>query len=157
MKKYLRFIKEDINIKQIYQPDEISCGPTCIKMTYDFLKGNLAKIDDICSMCETDDIIGTPPHRMILGLDELKIKYNEKNGFDELHTAIDKGNPCILRTFTQKIPHWIVIIGYDKDKYIVNDPWLGQLVYNEKQLNDIWKDRDHYFFEILSEYDQFYT
>lgn len=145
----------------MYQPDAISCGPTCIKMTYDFLNGNLSKIDDICLMCETDDIIGTTPHRMILGLDQLNIKYNKKNGFEELHVALDNGNPCILRTFTQQIPHWVVVIGYENKKhnyygynYIVNDPWLGQLVYNENELNNIWKDRDYYFFEILSEYDK---
>ncbi len=64
-------------VKQIRQPDGISCGPTCIKMVGDFFKGEVASIEDICKSCGTDHITGTPPERMRKGLASLDIKYVE--------------------------------------------------------------------------------
>lgn len=142
-------------LKHIYQPDGISCGPTCIKMVGDFYKGEVDSIDKICLHCETDNIIGTPPERMRKGLDKLKIKYvehiSEENPFQSLRDVIDNGSLPILRTFTHKIPHWIVVHSYDDNVFHVNDPWLGQITYNKKELNSIWKDRDYFFFEILKD------
>lgn len=145
-------------LKHIYQPDGISCGPTCIKMVGEFFKGNIDSIEEICFHCETDNIIGTPPERMRKGLNKLKIKYiehiSEENPFESLRDVIDRGSLPILRTFTHNIPHWIVVHSYDEDNqkiFHVNDPWLGQIEYNEKELNKIWKDRDYFFFEIVKE------
>ena len=34
-------------------------------------------IQSICEMCGTDWVVGTPPDRMVKGMDALKIKYVE--------------------------------------------------------------------------------
>ena len=39
-------------VKHLYQPDGISCGPTCIKMVGDFFKGEVDSIDEICKGLE---------------------------------------------------------------------------------------------------------
>ncbi len=145
-------------MKHIRQPDGISCGPTCIKMVGDFFKGEVASIEDICKSCGTDHITGTPPERMRKGLAALGIKYiehmDDENPYDSLRTAIDNGSVTMLRTLTHRVPHWIVVHSYDlknPDTFYVNDPWLGQLEYNEKQLEEIWKERNYFFFEVLKE------
>ena len=73
-------------VKHMYQPDGISCGPTCINMVGDFFKGEVDSIDEICKSCGTDNITGTPPDRMRKGLDSLDIQYiehmDEENPYD---------------------------------------------------------------------------
>jgi predicted double-glycine peptidase len=53
----------------------------------------------------------------------------------------------------QKHCHWIVIFDYELDGgiFYVNDPWLGEITYNESELYEIWKDRNFFFFEIPKE------
>jgi GNAT superfamily N-acetyltransferase len=142
-------------VKHLKQPDGISCGPTCIKMVADFFKGNIPSIQEICKMCGTDSITGTPPERMRKGLDSLGIEYiehiDDKNPYQSLRDAIDRGSVTMLRTLTHGVPHWIVVHSYESDVFNVNDPWLGQLQYNEKQLEKIWKERNFFFFEVPKE------
>lgn len=148
-------------VKQIRQPDGISCGPTCIKMVGDFFKGEVASIEDICKSCGTDHITGTPPERMRKGLASLDIKYiehiDDENPYQSLRDAIDRGSVTMLRTLTHRVPHWIVVHSYNQESpniFYVNDPWLGQLEYNEEQLEEIWRERNYFFFEVLKENEQ---
>jgi GNAT superfamily N-acetyltransferase len=140
-------------VKHIYQPTGNSCGPTCIKMVGEFIMGNVSEIDDICKTCGTDWVVGTPPEKMKIGLDSLGIKFiehsNEIEPYQSIRNVIDKGNVSIVRTMTKGVPHWIVIDGYDNDTFNVNDPWLGQIKYNEEELGNIWKVRDYFFYEII--------
>jgi GNAT superfamily N-acetyltransferase len=144
---------DEVDIPHIYQPDGYSCGPTCIKMVGDFLVGDVGRIDDICKSCGTDMIVGTPPGRMKKGLDNLGIRYiehqKELEPIQSIKNAIDKGNVGVVRTITQGVPHWIVIIGYTEESFEVNDPWLGPLRYTEEELDRIWRIRDFFYFEIL--------
>jgi hypothetical protein len=148
-------------VKHVRQPDGISCGPTCIKMVGDFFKGEVDSIEKICKSCGTDHITGTPPERMRKGLASLDIKYvehmDDENPFQSLRDAIDKGSVTMLRTLTHRVPHWIVVHSYNQETqniFYVNDPWLGQLEYNEEQLDEIWKERNYFFFEVLKENEQ---
>lgn len=147
----IKSLNEQIN--HIFQPTGNSCGPTCIKMVGDFLVGDIGKIDDICKTCGTDWVVGTPPDRMKIGLDKLGIKYvehiSEIEPFQSIINTIDKGNVAIVRTVTQNVPHWIVIDGYNNDKFHVNDPWLGPIEYTEEELDSIWRIREFFYFEII--------
>lgn len=141
-------------VEHIYQPTGNSCGPTCIKMVGEFIKGNIPSIDEICEMCGTDWVVGTPPERMKIGLDELGINHiehiNEIEPYQSIKNVVDKGNVAIVRTITQGVPHWIVIHDYNGDTFTVNDPWLGPKTYTEKELDEIWRVRNHFFYEIIT-------
>ena len=145
-------------VKHLRQPNGISCGPTCIKMVADFFKGNIPSIEEICKMCGTDSITGTPPERMRKGLNQLDIQYvehmDEENPYESLRNIIDNGSVAMLRTLTHRVPHWIVVHFYDGDLFFVNDPWLGQIQYNEDQLEEIWKERNYFFFEVVKDNDE---
>jgi len=141
-------------VKQIFQPTGNSCGPTCIKMVGEFLKGEIPEIEKICKACGTDWLVGTPPEKMEKGLKEFNINYKthfrEREPFQSLQNTFERGNLAIVRTLTQQIPHWIVIKNFSNDEYEVNDPWLGEIKYTEKELEEIWKVRDFFYYEIIT-------
>jgi hypothetical protein len=76
---------------------------------------------------------------------------DEESPYDSLRSVIDNGSVAMLRTLTQRVPHWIVVHSYDDDIFYVNDPWLGQLTYSETDLEEIWKERNYFFFEVIKE------
>lgn len=145
------------------QPTGNSCGPTCLYMAFEYILNHpndlpftvpvKYTIEDICKMCCTDWVVGTPPDRMEKGLKALNIHYVEHmcspRPFDLLKQVINDGNIPILRTITKGAPHWIIIQNADKDGYETLDPWQGHILYTEKELDSIWKPRQYQFFEIL--------
>lgn len=152
-------------IKHIYQPTAHTCGPACLYMVFKYLTNRQSvssdvnfTIEDIALICGTDWEVGTPPDRMEKGMKELDIKYiehiNSPNPFNFLQSVIDNGNIPVLRTITKDAPHWIIVDGYKDYEndgiilYNILDPWLGEIKYTEKDLEDIWAVRDYQFFEI---------
>ena len=152
-------------IKHIFQPTAHTCGPSCLYMVFKYLTNRQSvdsemnfTIEDIALICGTDWEVGTPPDRMEKGMKELDIKYiehiNTPNPFNHLQSVIDSGNIPIVRTITKGAPHWIIVDGYKDYQndgivlYNILDPWLGEIKYTEKELNDIWTVRDYQFFEI---------
>lgn len=150
-------------IKHVYQPTGITCGPTCLYMIKHYLvnKPNDLPFDvdikltiqEIEIMCGTDSIVGTPPDRMMKGMNELKIPYiehfNPPHPYSLLQDLLDDGHLAILRTITRGVPHWIIVHGYKDNVYYVADPWLGKITYTEEKLNEIWEPRQYQFFEIV--------
>lgn len=139
-------------MKHIFQPNGISCGPTCIKMASEFANKVIDEIDVICASCGTDSKVGTPPDKMIIGLNKYEFNYkihmDTKTPFNNLKEIINNGSIGILRTITKEIPHWIIVKSYNDNIYDVYDPWLGKITYTEKELDSIWKVRNYFFFEI---------
>ena len=149
-------------IKHFFQPTGNACGPTCLYMVNQYFTGDVDRgfnpyptIKDISEMCGTDWIVGTPPDRMEVGMKKIGLNYIEyvhtKRSFDLLKNVIDDNNIPILRTITQGVPHWIIVKGYIGFEFFINDPWLGEITYSEKQLDEIWKVRHYQFFEIIDD------
>ena len=165
MKNLIKKILNEVNVPHHYQPTGHSCGPTCLKMVHDFFVGDRFKISDICRACGTDWVVGTPPDRMAKGLKYMGIQYIEhmmdEDPFQSLKDAIDKGHPCVVRTVTQGVPHWIIVVDYDADTFMVNDPWLGRILYDMEEFDEIWfsgrdKIREYFFYEITGGDDTVY-
>lgn len=157
MRNLIKKILNEVNVPHHYQPTGHSCGPTCLKMVHDFFVGDRFKISDICRACGTDWVVGTPPDRMAKGLKYMGIQYVEhmmdEDPFQSIKDAIDKGHPCIVRTVTQGVPHWIIVVDYDADTFMVNDPWLGRILYDREEFDEIWfsgrdKIREYFFYEV---------
>lgn len=153
-------------IKHYHQPTGNTCGPTCLYMVHVYLQNDLpfivdtkTTIQDIEHLCGTDWIVGTPPDRMEKGMNALQMKYveyvNQSRPYDLLKLAIDAGNIPILRTITKGVPHWIIVPSYLVDEkngeilYHILDPWQGEIKYSERQLDEVWKQRQYQFFEII--------
>ncbi len=155
-----------MKIKHFSQPTGNSCGPTCLKMVKDYLDDYpdynphefhyfSKSVEEIMEICQTDWIVGTPPNRMELGMKKLSLKYveyiNPPRPFEFLKEIISSKNIPILRTITFNVPHWILIKGYSENNFLVNDPWLGEIIYTEKELDNIWKLRNYQFYEIIND------
>ena len=134
-------------MEHIFQPTGHSCGPTCIKM---ILPDESPSIEELIELCSTDWTIGTPPERMEYAFNALNISYKIKSGFQSLKSAVAYRKPCIVRTITDEIPHWIIVYGYyeKEDFWFINDPASGKIEYNSDELERIWKPRDFFYFEI---------
>lgn len=145
------------NIDLILQPDGISCGNTCIKMILDFKKiYSDVSISDIVDICGTNMIHGTRDVEMIKGLTYFNIPNkqnffidNDEHNIKYLDNILNQNNIFLLRSLTQGIKHWVIVIGKENDYYIVNDPWLGVQRYTIEQLLNIWRPRNYDGFEIF--------
>lgn len=157
-----------MNIKHVFQPTGNSCGPTCLYMVLNYIinsplvKNDLPfdvapkySIDDICTMCGTDWIVGTPPDRMEKGMKALGLEYTEYIGsprpYELLRQVIDDGNIPIIRTITNGIPHWVIVKRYNfvhNDLFEILCPSRGDVKYDEAELDKIWSPRQYQFFEV---------
>ena len=139
-------------MKHIFQPDGVSCGPTCIKMACDFSNIVTPSIDEICEICGTDNVVGTPPKKLTKGLFHFNVNFiihdDVVTPYETLIQILNESSICVLRTITHNVPHWIIVKTYNNDKFLVYDPWLGVLEYTENELDNIWKIRNYYFYEI---------
>lgn len=146
-----------MKINHIQQPDEISCGPACLKMVFDYMEpGNKMSINLIRHLAETDYIKGTTLEDMLTVLKTCKINHESPVLFSKidalsyLNVSLENNNPIILRTLTKGIKHWIVITDFDGTKYSVNDPWFGQIEYTQQEILDIWRPRNFNCISILN-------
>lgn len=107
---------------------------------------------EICDLCGTDSITGTPPERLEKGMNALGMNYihhvNSQEPFQHLKEVLYNGNLPIVRTFTHGIPHWIIVSGYEDDSFYINDPWQGEIQYTTEQLNNVWVGRHYEFYEV---------
>ena len=144
------------------QPTGNTCGPACIKMVHSSIHGiqnsSQITIPQIAYMCGTDWLVGTPPDRMENGLKSLSIDYiiNEGNEepFKSIQESINRESFVILRTITKGSPHWIIVDNHQDGLYNILDPWLGRIQYRTKELNEIWKVRNYFYFEIPKQHER---
>lgn len=128
-----------------------TCGPACINMVYNFLNGTNTNIEFYIAKYVGTNNRGTIDTEMAQGLEWLGIRFKfPREDTTEYLAKILENNVIILRTLTYGIKHWIVLYDYDNvsKRFLVNDPWLGQIKYTHKEVYDIWSVRNFDFFEI---------
>lgn len=124
-----------LRLDWIGQPDELTCGPTCLAM----LHGGIASrhgfegfvdVASIAAMCATDATNGTTHEGMAVGVRGLGLAAKTCFGRDAFARAWDSAlaedKPLLLRTLTRCVPHWIVALPIQSGAEIL-DPWLGRL------------------------------
>ena len=113
------------------QPDQMDCGPTCLKMIAKFFDVSIA-LQDIRDLCQINrDGVS------LLGIS----KAAERVGFRTLAVKIDASQlrdlemPCILHW---KQNHFVILYKIAKDKFFIADPAVGLLALDEKEFNTNW-------------------
>lgn len=112
------------------QPDHITCGPTSVTMV---LKqyGKNVKIEEVRKATKTDWItvngnkIGTTsPDFIVEAMKGFGVSATRRIGtLDELRYYVSCNRPPIIITRTGKyLLHYVVVIGFNKDNFILADP-----------------------------------
>ena len=147
-----------LKIPFFHQKKNYTCGPASLKMVFDFF-GMKFKEEDIARKAKTDKT-GTK-HDSLINVARKNGFYcyvHENGSINQIGHFIDIDLPVIV-DYTEPSDgegHYAVIIGYDKNKFILNDPWNGKkfhLSFNEfkKRWHDFHKRHVyHCWFLILS-------
>jgi predicted double-glycine peptidase len=129
------FFKQDTNY---------SCGPATILMIFQFY-GKIFSEEKLIEKLNTRKETGTCHQAMIeLAKDEGFYVYeNNESSLDEIKSFINKKVPVIVH-YTEPANdegHYSVLIGIDKNKIILNDPWNGEkFKINIEEFEKRWKD-----------------
>lgn len=116
------------------------CGAACLSMVAVYLTGDTGLTPDVIADYAAEngyfvDGSGTSWDLFTKGINHYGLKSkNVSNSNDAIINALSKGDPIIASVgagdFTKK-GHYIVIVGYDDDGFIVNDPY--SLVNSQKR------------------------
>ena len=149
---------QDLNDKFTYlkQTTGINCGPTSLKMLLDYYDSNInPSIDELTEIMEVDMEAGTTDVRMKKGLVHCNLNHEQIKVNDDaltfLKNYVKNDRKILLRTLTRGVKHWVVVYDYKDDLFLVADPWLGKIKYNEKQIYNIWKPRNFDGFVVYGE------
>jgi predicted double-glycine peptidase len=152
---------QDINDKFPHLPQTtgINCGPTSLKILLNYYRSSVSPtIDELTEIMETDYEFGTTDIRMKkglvhCGLNHKQIVTDDTNALPLLKNYVKNDRKILLRTLTRGVKHWVVVYDYQNDKFLVSDPWLGKIKYNEEQIYSIWKPRNFDGFVVYGEED----
>lgn len=141
---------QDINDKFPYlkQTTGINCGPTSLKMLLEYYRTNInPSIDELTDVMEVDIEAGTTDVRMRKGLVHCKLNHKQikvggDNAMTFLKNYVKNDRKILLRTLTRGVKHWVVVYDFKDNLFLVADPWLGKIKYNEIQIYNIWKPRN---------------
>jgi ABC-type bacteriocin/lantibiotic exporter with double-glycine peptidase domain len=107
---------------------DYSCCPACVCMVLAFYGAEHAE-KDLRILLRTR-IAGTSAVNVMLKLPELGFTATVTRAtFYELMQAVREGRPCIVQVFTEHLHYWdigwmhdVVVVGFDEDVVLVNDP-----------------------------------
>jgi hypothetical protein len=122
--------------KVILQPDEISCGPSCVAMIRRELGirhgvSSPLGVGHFGSMCGTNDRIGTVPAGLDIAFAGLGVAADFRSGggrdrvLGDSLEALARGDLVLCRTLTNGVKHWTLAHGFEAGRFDVADPWLG--------------------------------
>lgn len=138
-----------------FQPDGITCGPTCIKMVAEaYDKGRFLSIKQLSNYGEVDHKTGSTLDKMMLMMNIVDIIYRSpkkenKNMNYMINEVLNRGNFAIVRTLTQGQKHWILAYAHKDGIISIMDPAQGNITYNLEQFESVWAPRNYDFFEIV--------
>ncbi len=134
------------------QPDQMDCGPTCLRMVAKHYGRNF-KLQTLRQLCEI-----SKEGVSLLGISDAA----EKIGFRTLGVKLNSGQlkeaelPCILHW---RQNHFVVLYKIKNHKYYLADPAAGLIALNEADFNRNWqgdKEKNEGISLLLSPTPQFY-
>lgn len=120
------------------QLDQSDCGVACLLSLIQFYGGsnNLEKLREISGT--------TKQGTTLLGLYQAanKLGFTAKGNEADIQAIIDHKEPLILHVIIEeRLQHYVVCYGYEKDKFIIGDPAKGITTYSKEELEKIWKSK----------------
>lgn len=137
-------IRNKIKTPFYRQNDDFTCGPAVMKMVFSFL-GKTKKINSLAETLHTTKI-GTCHLSLI---EEARREgffcyVNNNSTIHEVRHFINLGLPVVVNYNEPSTNdgHYAVVVGYDRNKIIMNDPWNGKnFKISENEFILRWHDR----------------
>lgn len=135
------------NFPLLKQPDNITCGPTSTAMLLNYYGCN-ATIDEVKKKTKTQWIsykgesIGmTAPDLVLYALNHFNIPSKiYRTSVDKIKYFVSQNRPPILLVRSGlKTWHYVVVVGYDQQDFLLADPAIGNIrKISLKDLEDAW-------------------
>ncbi|WP_445914500.1 peptidase domain-containing ABC transporter [Yeosuana sp.] len=127
-------LKETFKL-QIGQSD---CGVACLLSLIQYYGGsnNFEKLRELSGT--------TKQGTTLLGLYQAanKLGFKAQGNEADIQAVIDHKEPLILHVvIEERLQHYVICYGYEKDKFIIGDPAKGITTYTKQQLETIWKSK----------------
>lgn len=127
------------------QHKDYTCGPRCIQMVLEYF-GIKSRVDNLVRDMKTNKDIGTVHSEMIKKITDSGLYcYVNKNGtLAEIIYFVEQEHPVIVNYIEPKDNdgHYAVLIGHNKKKLILNDPWIGKkFKISKKEFIDRWEGK----------------
>ncbi|WP_370408644.1 peptidase domain-containing ABC transporter [Tenacibaculum dicentrarchi] len=127
--------KKLITKTHILQHDQSDCGVACLLSLIQYYGG-------VNSLEKLRELSGTTKQgTTLLGLYQAanKIGFTAEGNQADIQALIDHGEPVILHVLIEeKLQHYVLCYGIEKDKFIIGDPGKGILYLTKEELDKIW-------------------
>lgn len=121
--------RNKIQIPFYRQNREYTCGPASLQMVFSFF-GKYKKQDNLTRKLRTTKKDGTYHSGLIREArkENFFCYINNKSTIHEIRHYINLGLPAIINYNEpfSNTGHYAVVVGYDKNRIILNDPWNGK-------------------------------
>jgi ATP-binding cassette subfamily B protein len=122
----------------ILQHDQSDCGVACLLSLIQYYEGgnSLEKLRELSGT--------TRQGTTLLGLYQAasQLGFEASGNEADIQALIDHKEPLILHVVIEdRLQHYVVCYGYEKDKFIIGDPAKGITNYTKEELSKIWKSK----------------
>lgn len=134
-----------MSIKLEKQPDDYTCGITCVKMISDFFKKGNYSVKELCQLCDFFKYLGTNSTKIKQLFTKLDIKYSTKNidKTEDLKKYLKSSFVLQVIYLKDKTPHWIIIESFVDDKFKILDPYYGLMFMGDDELEYYLKYKNY--------------
>ena len=138
MTKTINLSQKQLQQTFIQQHDQSDCGVACLLSLVQFYGGSnhLEKLRELSGT--------TKQGTTLLGLYQAanKLGFTAQGNEADIQAIIDHKEPLILHVvIEERLQHYVICYGYEKDKFIIGDPAKGITTYTKEQLEQIWKSK----------------
>jgi len=138
MTKAIKLSQKHLQQTFTQQHDQSDCGVAYLLSLIQFYGGSnsLEKLRELSGT--------TKQGTTLLGLYQAanKLGFTAQGNEADIQAVIDHKELLILHVVIQeRLQHYLVCYGYEKDKFIIGDPAKGIATYTKEQLNTIWKSK----------------
>ena len=135
MTKTINLSQKHLQQSFIQQHDQSDCGVACLLSLIQYYGGsnNLEKLRELSGT--------TKQGTTLLGLYQAanKLGFTAQGNEADIQAVIDHKEPLILHVvIKERLQHYVVCYGYEKDKFIIGDPAKGISTYTKEELETIW-------------------
>lgn len=126
-----------IKLNVFKQKTDYTCGPSCLKMVFDYFGLKLTE-EQIAKLAGTT-VDGTAPEKLVSCSNKLGFEahYKVNSSISDIKKFLNKRVPVIVDWFSVDEGHYSVVVGMDSQNIYLADPEFGKI--KSMKLNDFYR------------------